>query len=585
MLARNNWYEDKTGEKEGTGLKDGKRRKMDMKDGRDVPTSTVVFVPPSKGGKLLGMLKDKEDELARITKFRVRYQEAGGTKLGLMFSTDLGAGEGCGRNDCQPCGSRKEKRPNCKARSILYESKCNICNTDVASSHQEGSANSQAGRKGIYIGETSRSLYERSREHMKDAEDFSHGSHIVKHWINEHAESESCPGFTFSILGNFRDCLSRQVAEAIRILYTKDQILNSKNEYMANCLSRVCVEEDKYARKKRERLEEQHEEEEKQLLEAFKAKYKRKKRARPSLQDYLNNSPEEPAGKRRRLEPFLKDGSGEDELDIGAWLEKAEMRCLRVGQLRSRLERERCEVLQKMANLGKPSIQKQTQNQNNSLQEEDLVSTLAPDGNLQEGLHSQGLDVQRDGLHSQPAVGQHHGGLHSQGLDVQRDGLHSQPAVGQHHGGLHSQGLDVQRDGLHSQPTGGQHHEARRKKKTGYCLTSLAAWWTRVEREEVKFMKGVVRENMIRDKKRIENVKVREKKENFVKKFFPTCANSPGGRQYITGVSPARKRAMEKIQNDEDIRTSAKRKLSSNIHFGLGQAKVKKKRTSYQIIW
>ena len=106
-----------------------------------------------------------------------------------------------------------------------------------------------------------------------------------------------------------------------------------------------------------------------------------------------------------------------------------------------------------------------------------------------------------------------------------------------------------------------------------------------MEREEVKFMKGVVRENMIRDKKRIENVKVREKKENFVKKFFPTCANSPGGRQYITGVSPARKRAMEKIQNDEDIRTSAKRKLSSNIHFGLGQAKVKKKRTSYQIIW
>ena len=83
---------------------------------------------------------------------------------------------------------------------------------------------------------------------------------------------------------------------------------------------------------------------------------------------------------------------------------------------------------------------------------------------------------------------------------------------------------------------------------------------------------------MIRDKKRIENVKVREKKENFVKKFFPTCANSPGGRQYITGVSPARKRAMEKIQNDEDIRTSAKRKLSSNIHFGLGQAKVREKK-------
>jgi hypothetical protein len=186
------------------------------------------------------------------------------------------------------------------------------------------------------------------------------------------------------------------VAEAIRILYTKDQILNSKNEYMANCLSRICVEEDKYAWKKRERLEEQQKEDEKQRLEAFKAKYKRKKRARPSLQDYLNNSPEEPSGKRRRLEPFLKDGSGKVELDI------SEMRCLRVGQLRSRLERERYEVLQRMANLGKPSIQKQIENQNSSLQEEDLVSTLAQDGNLQKGLHSQGI---HDGVQSQATTG------------------------------------------------------------------------------------------------------------------------------------------------------------------------------------
>ena len=105
-----------------------------------------------------------------------------------------------------------------------------------------------------------------------------------------------------------------------------------------------------------------------------------------------------------------------------------------------------------------------------------------------------------------------------------------------------------------------------------------------MERDEVKFMKGVARENMIRDKKRIENVKVREKKENFVKKFFPTCANSPGGRQYITGVSPARKRAMEKIQNDEDTRTSAKRNVSSNMHFGLGQTKVEKEEKKEAVI-
>ena len=77
---------------------------------------------------MIEMLKEKEDDLANITKFRIRYQEAGGTKLGLLFSTDLGAGETCGRQDCQPCMSRKERRLNCRSQSIMYESKCTVCN-------------------------------------------------------------------------------------------------------------------------------------------------------------------------------------------------------------------------------------------------------------------------------------------------------------------------------------------------------------------------------------------------------------------------------------------------------------------------
>ena len=54
--------------------------------GKDrVERTTVVFVPATKGEKLAEMLKEKEDDLARIAKFRVRYQVAGGTKLGLVF--------------------------------------------------------------------------------------------------------------------------------------------------------------------------------------------------------------------------------------------------------------------------------------------------------------------------------------------------------------------------------------------------------------------------------------------------------------------------------------------------------------------
>jgi hypothetical protein len=89
----------------------------------------VVFVPPTRGGKLVEMLTEKEEKLANITKFRVKYQEAGGTKLGLLFST---AGGACGRKDCQLGGKKTQEVP----------------------------------RTGIYYGESCRSLYERSREHL-----------------------------------------------------------------------------------------------------------------------------------------------------------------------------------------------------------------------------------------------------------------------------------------------------------------------------------------------------------------------------------------------------------------------------------
>ena len=41
-------------------------------------------------------------------------------------------------------------------------------------------------RDGVYIGETSRSLNECAVEHVRDADSFSHKSHIVKHWMASH---------------------------------------------------------------------------------------------------------------------------------------------------------------------------------------------------------------------------------------------------------------------------------------------------------------------------------------------------------------------------------------------------------------
>ena len=181
----------------------------------------------------------------------------------------------------------------------------------------------EEGRVGVYTGKSSRSLYERSKEHLSDAEGFQEGSHIVKHWMQQHAEDDVMPHFTFTILQSFRDCLSRQVAEAIRIHYSKDTLLNSKNEYGSNRLARVMVEEDAYSKKKRGRKEEMEEVMEKRRWEQFKEEHRRKPKRKPEEVETL------PAGwmrqpkRLKRME--TKKAAQEKEFDIqGLWKSSGE---------------------------------------------------------------------------------------------------------------------------------------------------------------------------------------------------------------------------------------------------------------------
>ena len=71
--------------------------------------------------------------------------------------------------------------------------------------------------KGRYIGETSRSIYERSKEHQRDKENQEDDSHQIKHWRLDHPELPEPPEFKFSLIASFQDPLSRQLAESVRI--------------------------------------------------------------------------------------------------------------------------------------------------------------------------------------------------------------------------------------------------------------------------------------------------------------------------------------------------------------------------------
>ena len=63
------------------------------------------------------------------------------------------------------------------------------------------------------------------------------------------------PTFLFTILNSLKDCLPRLVPEAIEIHYSKDELLNSKNEYNNNQFAKVTVEDDGYKRKKKAKEE------------------------------------------------------------------------------------------------------------------------------------------------------------------------------------------------------------------------------------------------------------------------------------------------------------------------------------------
>ena len=96
--------------------------------------------------------------------------------------------------------------------------------------------------KGIYVGESSRSLYERTREHVADRVGRKEESHQVKHWLLDHGELKEPPEFKFRLVRSFKDPMSRQLSEDVRIELRGNDILNSRAEYNRSRVPRLRVD-------------------------------------------------------------------------------------------------------------------------------------------------------------------------------------------------------------------------------------------------------------------------------------------------------------------------------------------------------
>ena len=142
----------------------------------------------------------------------------------------------------------------------MYESIFEVCNPEE-DPKKDGKRLTKYDKfkhqKGVYVGETSRSIFERASEHRRDAEGHTEDSHMYKHWQVSHSELQEAPRFRIKVVGSFKDALSRQLSEAVRIELRGEGVINSKAEYSRSRIPRLKIdkEEWKLQEEKRNKVE------------------------------------------------------------------------------------------------------------------------------------------------------------------------------------------------------------------------------------------------------------------------------------------------------------------------------------------
>ena len=115
----------------------------------------------TRDGELAARLREVTKRLAPTLGFGIRIIERGGSPLKNSFSVaNLWDNMKFGREDFVFCA---EKLQPCLKSSMVYEYMCKTCNPGVEPRKEQ--AKIGADIPILYVGETSRSLYERMREH------------------------------------------------------------------------------------------------------------------------------------------------------------------------------------------------------------------------------------------------------------------------------------------------------------------------------------------------------------------------------------------------------------------------------------
>ena len=208
------------------------------KSGSKTDFKSVFFVPPTPGGMLAKELRKREVELNKNSTERIKIVESGGIKIKNILAT---------KNPFQKTKCTQKWCPICQKSEILknnFEDRNIQCNTNNIGYRWICETCQDMNMCKVYEGETAHSGRIRCREHITALKKKKADSVLYKHQMSEHKNEDV--KFKFEITQKFKDALTRQANEAVRINSRKNsELMNSKSEFNHPPVARVMVERKK----------------------------------------------------------------------------------------------------------------------------------------------------------------------------------------------------------------------------------------------------------------------------------------------------------------------------------------------------
>ena len=147
------------------------------------------------------------------------------TVKSILQKSNPTATVGCEEGDCLPCRPGRGEGGDCRRCGVNYSIECQLC---------------PDGHKSLYHGETARNLYTRGIDHEQNYRTKQEKSFMLKHQDKEHQGS---PGsYTAKVNATAKDCLTRQVREAVHLRRSSVPTLNGKTEWHQPALFRIQSE-------------------------------------------------------------------------------------------------------------------------------------------------------------------------------------------------------------------------------------------------------------------------------------------------------------------------------------------------------